>query len=92
MGQLTNALDAVAALGAFELGTITLLIAILLAVGMLVVRQREHHEVLMSLLDRLEGNLLRWINVTIGSTMTAASDRCRQAPARAELAVGHSGS
>jgi hypothetical protein len=55
MGQLTSALDAVADLRAFEIGTMVLLIAILLTVGLLLVRQREHHESVASRLDRLEG-------------------------------------
>jgi predicted transporter len=55
MGQLTQALDAVAALKAFEIGTMVLLIAILLTAGVLVVRQREHHEDVTSRLDRLAG-------------------------------------
>jgi hypothetical protein len=55
MDQLSGAMDAVAALKAFEIGTIVLLIAILMSVGLQVVRQRETQEAILARLDRLEG-------------------------------------
>jgi hypothetical protein len=55
MNPLTNGLDSLGALKGFEVGASVLLIALLLAVGLVMVRQREHHETVLARLDRLEG-------------------------------------